>query len=312
MRGARTDVSLGTPRESTVASPRVSVIICNYNYGGYLSDAIGSVLRQTYENVECILVDDGSTDDSRQALRPFLGKVQVIFQPNRGLSAARNRGMRAARGELVAFLDADDMWHPRKLERQVALLESSDAGMVFSEVRYIDERGGALGMTECGSGRDVLEEMVLMGRPGVPAAGSCAVIRRSVFTAVGEFDETLSTSADWDMWRRIACRYGVERVREPLALCREHDRALHHDVESLERDMTRALQSTFIDPSARSVHPLRSQCYGHFYIDLARKYWHAHKPAQALRCLSAGVTAWPRGITHVVPLPLRRLLRVAA
>ena len=112
-------------------SPKVSVVIPSYNLGRLLTQAIDSVLAQTVVPSEIIVVDDGSTDDTQVRLEPYSGRIRCIRQGNRGVSAARNRGIREASGQLIAFLDADDVWHPRKLELQLAAFEDRpDLGLL--------------------------------------------------------------------------------------------------------------------------------------------------------------------------------------
>src|SRR5271165_7143352 len=102
-----------------MSAPLISVVIPTYNYGRYVPQAVESVLAQTFKDFEIIVVDDGSTDDTPQQLEPYQDRIRVHKQANQGVSAARNAGVRLARAALVAFLDADDVWHPRKLEIQM-------------------------------------------------------------------------------------------------------------------------------------------------------------------------------------------------
>src|SRR5271156_2034659 len=102
-----------------MSRPAVSVIIPTYNYGRFVTEAVDSVLAQSYTDHEVIVVDDGSVDDTPERMQPYAERVRYLRQPNQGPSAARNNGIEAARGEYVAFLDADDLWHPRKLEAQL-------------------------------------------------------------------------------------------------------------------------------------------------------------------------------------------------
>src|SRR3989344_8773435 len=122
----------------------ISVIIPTYNRALMVKRAIESVLAQSYENFEIIVADDGSTDDTKEALSGYInsGKIKYIFQDNAGPGAARNAGIKHAKGELVAFLDSDDEWVPDKLEKQIKIFESrgKDAA-VFSNIEYIDENG---------------------------------------------------------------------------------------------------------------------------------------------------------------------------
>src|ERR1019366_6906368 len=111
----------------------VSVVIPAYNYGRFVTEAAECALNQTYRPLEVIVVDDGSTDDTRQRLAPYLDRIQYVYQENRGLSAARNTGIRHARGEWIAFLDADDFWHPQKTTVQLGAVAGDPAiGVVGS------------------------------------------------------------------------------------------------------------------------------------------------------------------------------------
>lgn len=119
-------------------SKKVSVIIPNYNYAKYVRKAIESVLLQTYSNLEVIVVNNGSTDDSLQVLKEFGGKIELIDQSNLGQSGARNSGLRRSTGDLIAFLDADDFWEPTKLEKQIALI-NEDVQLVYCGISTFNE-----------------------------------------------------------------------------------------------------------------------------------------------------------------------------
>lgn len=288
---------------------KVSVIICNYNYGQFLREAVDSALAQTHPADEVLVVDDGSTDGSREVLRHYGDRIRLLFQENRGVSAARNTGIANSGGELIAFLDSDDAWLPTKLERQVEWFEDPTVGMVYTGLRYVDENGDSLGTSPTGSRGHVLEDLALLRVPGVPASGSSAVVRRSCLETVGPFDESLSTSADWDLWRRIACRYTIELTPEPLVLYRQHGSAMHRNVEGFEHDMLRAFEAMFEDDAAREVHPLKRRCYGRLYLTFAGSYLHARGIRKSLHYLWAGLSSWPGGVAYVVAMPFRWLRR---
>jgi glycosyltransferase involved in cell wall biosynthesis/GT2 family glycosyltransferase/SAM-dependent methyltransferase len=292
------------------AMPLVSVVITNYNYGRYLPEAIESVLSQSYPRVEVVVVDDGSTDESSRVLESYVGRIRAIRQDNRGVSAARNRGIAETRGELVAFLDADDAWLRDKLLLQVERFRSAGVGMVCCEMRYVDGSGGRLGSTSSDLGRDQLRRLALLRGTGVPGAGSTAVVRRSLLERVGAFDERLSTSADWDFCRRVACSSEIGIVPEPLVLYRQHSVAMHRNVPLLERDMLLAFQSMFEDPDAKAIHPLKPRCYGNLYLTLAGSYFHAGDRRRGLRYLVRSVVVWPPSIGRVLGTPFRRLAKL--
>jgi glycosyltransferase involved in cell wall biosynthesis len=290
-----------------MSAPLVSVVVANYNYGRFLPQAIESVLSQTYPEIELLVVDDGSTDDSLDVVRAYGSCVRLLAQTNRGVAAARNHGIRQSRGDLVAFLDADDMWTKEKIAKQVPRFERSSVGMAACGLGLIDTSGRSLGVMPVDSRSPGLEDLALLRPPGVPGAGSSGIVRRSVLNEVGGFDEALSTSADWDLCRRIACRWEIEVVAEPLVLYRQHGSAMHRRVDVQERDMLRAFDSMFRDPAAGSVHRLRARCYGNLHWMLAGSYFHAGRPARGLKHLVRALAAWPPTASRLLEAPLRRL-----
>lgn len=289
--------------------PLISVIIPNYNYGDYIADAIESVLSQTYPEVEIIVVDDGSTDDSKSKVIKYGSRVRLVQQQNKGVSAARNRGIAESNGRFIAFLDADDKWHPEKLSRQFEQMNNPKVGMVYCGLQYMDAKGRFLSVNLSGSEGYVLKELALLEGPGVPASGSSALVRRECFERVGLFDESLSTSADWDMWRRIACHYEIRIVREPLVFYRVHASGMHHNVDLLERDMLQAVSKMFSDPDAQEVHHLRRRCYGNLYLMLSGSCLHARQWKKSIKYAAMSMLAWPPAVSYIVKFPMRHVKR---
>lgn len=226
--------------------PLVSAVIPAYNAERHVRQAIQSVLAQTYPLIECIVVDDGSTDSTREVVASFGDRVRLVSQANRGVSAARNRGVAEARGELVAFLDADDLWADTKIERQVAAVVDMRVGLVYCGVQAINERLEPLELMRAPSPDKALEATLLMSGPGVSVAQT-ALMPVRVFHAVGGFDEALSTSADADLACRVALAYELAVVDEPLASYRRHEGQMHHDAKATERDMFRVFDRIFGD-----------------------------------------------------------------
>src|SRR5438874_1624069 len=123
-----------------MSRPLVSVVIPTYNSAHYIGEAVQSVLAQTYTNFEVIVVDDGSTDDTRERLESVAGRIRYLYQPNGGVSKARNRGIQEARGELIAFLDGDDEWLPEKLAKQLAYMRANPSSpLVHADVYQLHE-----------------------------------------------------------------------------------------------------------------------------------------------------------------------------
>jgi glycosyltransferase involved in cell wall biosynthesis len=188
-------------------NPKVSVIIPAYNQGQYLSQAINSVLAQTYCNFEIIVVDDGSTDESREVVSQFGNQVRYIWQENKGLGGARNTGIRAARGELIGLLDADDEWLPNFLETMVSLArQHPEASVYYCRAQSMDTNGYKLPQIFGGLVRqtDTMYQTLLRANFLIP---STIVARRSDIIAAGMFDQSsqdIHGCEDWDLWLHLA------------------------------------------------------------------------------------------------------------
>jgi len=223
--------------------PLVSVVIPTFNYGRYIIDAVGSVLAQSYPAIEIIVVDDGSTDDTYHRISVFGDRVRYLYQENSGPSRARNNGIRAARGELIAFLDADDMFHPRKLEIQVAYLSAHpDVGMLVTN-HFYDFKGNWPEISLHDPPADPVEFDELLIKPRF---GSCGVIvRRECFDVVGVFDEGLRYSEDRDLWLRITAQYRVMKLRDPLWWYRLHGTSASRAAEKMEEAEKQVLRRAF-------------------------------------------------------------------
>ncbi len=193
------------PGRATMGPMRVSAVIPCYNYGKYLARAIDSILAQTHPVAEILVVDDGSSDNTREVATSFGDRVRYIFQANAGRAAARNHGIREATGDWIALLDADDWWLPDKIELQAKALEARpDAVVVYTSVRcqYPD---GSSTRWEAGD-PDRLWPALRFGNC-ITGSASAALIRRDVLVAEGAFDESLRECEDWDCWVRLARKY---------------------------------------------------------------------------------------------------------
>ncbi len=289
-------------------TPLVSVVIPNYNYGRFLGEAIESALGQTYPHREIIVVDDGSTDESETVLRGFGGRIHWVRQGRQGVAAARNRGVAESRGALLAFLDSDDAWHPEKLARQVACLSRPAVGLVCCGLEYIDESGRVLGQSLPTQRGRLLKEIALLRWSYAPG-GSAALVRRASLQRAGLFDPELSTSADWDLWRRIACDDEIEICPEPLVQYRVHAGSMHRDLAVFERDMLRAFAKMFQDPAAAAVHGLRRRSYSNLYRQFSGSYARAGRWGKAVAYAWRSVLAWPPSAVTLGAVPIRRLRR---
>jgi len=211
-----------TDNTSPNKAPAVSVVIATFNYGRFLGCALDSVLAQTFQDFEVIVVDDGSTDDTCQVMRAYSDDARVSYlrREHQGQPRTKNLGIKAAAGRYIAFLDADDLWLPTKLEKQVAILEQDTIGaigVVYSRRLWIDPKGKLIHRKERSPRRgDVLSAIFL--RPFI--AFSSSIVRRSTLDQIGLFDETTQYSIDYDLWLRIASHFHFDFVDEPLILYR--------------------------------------------------------------------------------------------
>ncbi|MGH9541802.1 MAG: glycosyltransferase family 2 protein [Terriglobales bacterium] len=200
--------------------PKVSVIIPTYNCARYLPAAIESVLRQTYRDFEIIVVNDGSPDDTDTAVAPYLERIIYIKQANLGAPAARNRGLAASTGELIAFLDDDDEWMPEKLELQLPAFDDPRVGLVYSDIRVVHDDGHViesfLATRPLAASGYIFENFLASGF----ILTSCVVVSRRCLEDVGHFDESMRSLQDFDLWFRILRRWKAALVRRALALRR--------------------------------------------------------------------------------------------
>jgi glycosyltransferase involved in cell wall biosynthesis len=206
---------------SKINKPFVSIVIPNYNNAHFLGDVIQSALNQSYQNYEVIVVDDGSTDNSRDVVSNFGERVRYIWQENKGLGGARNTGILAAKGEYVGFLDADDQWDSNFLEIMVSLTKKyPDAAVFYCNARYMNEHGMVLpqlvGVPTVPPDR--IYQAILRANFIIP---STILAKRSIIVDEGLFDQnfkSLHGCEDWDLWLRIAPRYKF--IGTPLSLVR--------------------------------------------------------------------------------------------
>lgn len=184
----------------------VSVVVPTYNMARFLPDALSSVLSQTHSHLEVHVVDDGSTDNPREAIAPLMGdpRVHYHWQPNGGQGRAKNAGIRASCSDYIAFIDADDLWLPDKLERQLPVFDRPEIGVVYTDFQCIDQHGAFLPTTRMAprTGR-ITNELLIENF----VTGMTSLVRRECFTSVGLFDESLPMAIDYDLWLRISTKF---------------------------------------------------------------------------------------------------------
>lgn len=306
---------------SSSAPPLVTVITPAYNVGKYVGEAVDSVRRQSFCDFEHLVVDDGSSDDTAAVVLAHAcgdARVRLIPIEHRGLPAARNAGIREARGRYIALLDGDDRWRPRFLERQVSLIESlpPDVGVVFCRSRSILENGLLVKVHWQRAGRYDFDDFVVGNNPA--GNGSAVLVRASCFAEVGGFDEGLPFAEDLEMWLRIA-----ERSASPVLWASRHflvDRRLRPG--AMTRD-TATAEAILDELLATQAAKLRRYLTAEAYVRpalLALKYGSDAKRAQdwADTARSAGWRRLARSaagrqllLWHAMPDPGRRAVRGA-
>lgn len=201
---------------------QVSIILPTYNRAHCIGTAVESIISQTYPAWELLVVDDGSTDDTEEIVAGYAAcddRVRYYRQPqNRGVSAARNEGIRLARFDYIAFQDSDDVWHPDKLEKQIRIFaKRPETGLVYCAIRGTRQDGSPVRIPDAAMDRGLLQgnlyRLLLQGNViDCPAA----VIRRSCTEKCGMFDDTLTCLEDWELFLRIAAEYEIGYVDEAL------------------------------------------------------------------------------------------------
>lgn len=207
----------------------VSVVVPSYNRAHLICDALDSICLQTHRPIEVVVVDDGSEDDTEAVVADWTKAhtnseftLLYLSQPNLGGNAARNTGIKSAKGEFIGFLDSDDCWHETKLEKQLASMAMSvKNGAVYCGVQHIDFlTGKQLEPTKRHYPEgELLEQLIVKD---VTAPTSTYLVKKEVFDNVGLFDESLAARQDWDMWIRISTCYEIGVVAQPLVDFREH------------------------------------------------------------------------------------------
>ncbi len=197
----------------------VSVIIPTYNRAALVQEAVASVLAQTWREFELIVVDDGSTDDTPEALAPYASRIRLLRRESRGgVSAARNAGMAAARGEWLAFLDSDDLWLPEKLARQMAYLAAHPEQLWCQTEETWVRRGVRLKQPP--THRKIGGRIFFQSLERCMVSPSAVILHRRLLEEHGGFDENLPAAEDYDLWLRLSWRYDIGLAPEPLIIKR--------------------------------------------------------------------------------------------
>jgi len=274
----------------------VSVVIPAYNYARYLPEAIGSVLAQTYPDFEVIVVDDGSTDETRAVVQRFDDpRVRYVWQENQGLSAARNTGIRESKRAYVGFLDADDLWQPNHLAAAVA--EFARRGPEFALVAGTsvrmdqDKRELPTRIRPEQETQELTAADIVLKTRFMP---SSAVVRRSVFAECGDFDRQLRSSEDRDMWIRLGARYRLAHLSARTVLVRKHTSNMSRHADRMQRSMRTVLERAQELGIESSTHFFFwNQVWAIFHFQCAWMLFDEGRRGEAVRAILHSLWSWP-------------------
>ena len=291
----------------------VSVVIPCFNHARFLADALESVRAQTWPQVEVIVVDDGSTDESASVASAY-AEVRLLRQRNRGLSAARNAGWQASRGDIIIFLDADDALHPGAAAAAVAQFASHpEAMMTFGRLELMDAAGRTIPASLPIVTERFYEELLRRNYIRTPAM---AALRRRVMELVGGFDLSCSPSADYDLYLRVAHSHPVVAHGALVARYRQHTTNMSRNPRLMLPATLRVLQRqrrfvarnrALLAAHAFGLHRCR-EFYGEQLIEAFRTALHTGRHADALACAATLVRLYPAGVVR----HLTKKVRLAA
>ncbi|AMW28711.1 MULTISPECIES: glycosyltransferase [Arthrospira] len=250
--------------------PQISIILPAYNAEKTIKETIDSVINQTFKDFELIIINDGSTDRTLDIISSIDDpRVQVFSYPNSGASVSRNRGFSKASAQYIAFLDADDLWTPDKLELQYAALEADpEASVAYSWTNYIDQYGEFLypGFHQSYQG-DVYSILLVKN---FLENGSNPLITRHALSAIGGFDESLKGGQDWDLYLRLAAQYKFVCISQAQILYRISEHSISSNIERQESSCLSVLNKAF-NNAPSSLKNLKKDSLSHLYSYLTFK-----------------------------------------
>ncbi|MGK7951999.1 MAG: glycosyltransferase [Xenococcaceae cyanobacterium] len=265
---------------------KVSVIIPAYNGDRYISEAIDSVLAQTYTHYEIIVVDDGSTDNTSQVVKAYGDRVRYIYRENQGVASARNLGIEKAEGEYIAFLDADDFFLPEKLAKQITCFEADSAlGMAISGWRLVDAGGNKISdAMPWKYARELNLATAVLHKPARPSA---TVVRRSWCKKIDGFDTSLASAEDLDfLLRLILAGCKATWLPEILTCYRQHSGSLMSGGKALLKNTEIVMEEFFARPDLpKNIYRLKNQERYHCLVWLASRMYYDDYRAEMAECL---------------------------
>jgi len=254
--------------------PLISVITPTYNRASYLPETIESVLSQNYRNLEHIIIDDGSSDTTRNLVNAYLdkGKIRYFYQKNSGQSIARNKGLKEAKGEFVCFLDSDDRWLPNKLRKQLnAFLVNPDVDIVYGDYIFIDEQGNEISHNNMSRYSGNITKPLLKDNF---VSMNTTMTRTTKLKAISGFNENIEVADDYDLWLRLSVESRFLYIPELLAEYRIMNKQLSSNKSKRFASNEKTLLS-FFDSNPNLLNPEeRKDALNFFYTRATRHFSH--------------------------------------
>lgn len=270
----------------------VSVLIPSYNHAHFVSAAVNSALAQTHPDVDIIVIDDGSKDNTAEVVATFGDAVNYVYQENQGLSAARNTGIRHARGEYIALLDADDLWSPEYLAESLKVIEQNPrAGLTYCWWSHIDENGNPMPEPGFFNKRGHLLKTFAVRNYFPPVA---VLVRKACVAEAGGFDEKLFALEDWDLWFRIAANgWEFDCVPQVLVQYRRHSSNMTLDVPRMERNQLGVLDKMGQSAVVSEIEHLLPMARANVHLNSALSYHSQGKQVESFVSFVTAVKIWP-------------------
>lgn len=276
--------------------PRVSVIIPAYNAAGCVRRAVDSVLAQSFQDFELLVVDDGSTDGTRAALADYGNRLHLLPKQNGGPAAARNHGLAHACGEYAAFLDADDHWKAEKLQRQIELLDArAEIGFCSTATQVVDSVGRPTDDWPCRPDAGPLPDILFLHGTVISGSTSGVLVRRHLIDAIGGFDPALRGFEDPDLWIRLAARTGYACIPEPLTVVVRTPNSVSTNLVAMRRATLASFRKNrHLLPPAKRGGYWRAACASAL-TDYAKTAYRAGNRGRALRWTLEALLRAPLG-----------------
>lgn len=294
---------------TSAADPRVTVVIPAYNAARTVAATVQSVLNQSVDDLEVLIVDDGSTDSTSSIIKALPDpRVRLVQQNNRGVAAARNVGVNEARGKYIAFLDSDDLWRHYKLERQLGFMDRERARATQTAVLYVNQDLQTLYTGPCPPYKDAFLETLLFRH--LPAFPSTLVLERGLIDKIGFFDETLPILEDWEFAVRLARHGELHNVNEFLTLYRIHPGNRSRDLDLHLAPGFKVLDALFEDPELPDrIRVQRDRVYAAMFTMFSGGALRAGQYRECLRWALRAIRKHPSSLRRIAAMPARRIKR---